>query len=220
MTSLLGFRTGTQLVTTFSMIAGAFDPSGSHMGTCKLRASISASFASMAQQYGHIVSIATSLFRILSDEQSNTHWKLSEVCQHDTNYLQTKFEMQTGTFHNSTGETKYTVLQNHRQKFTLPFSTVQVTQVEVTHTIHQLLMFDVCGLVNPVSYVLAVRGRVLHGQPMPIPHVYQQLLANVRAVCAARADVFGRVVYLHARQGWCRNNFQSSHHTAIILTKD
>ncbi len=56
--------------------------------------------------YGHIVSIATGLSRILLDEQSNTHWKLSEVCQHYTNYVQTEFEMQTGTFRNSTGETK------------------------------------------------------------------------------------------------------------------
>ncbi len=37
------------------------------------------------------------------------------------------------------------------------------------HTIHQLLTFDVCGLVNPVGFVLAVRGRVLYNQPMPIP---------------------------------------------------
>ncbi len=97
---------------------------------------------------------------------------------------------------------------------------MQVTQVEITHAIHQLLMFDMCGLVNPMGYVLVVRGRALHGQPMPIPHVYQQLPVNIRAVCAARADVFGWMVYLHCRQGWCHNNFLSSHHTAIILTKN
>ncbi len=75
---------------------------------------------------------------------------------------------------------------------------MQVTQVEITHTIHQLLTLDMCGLVNPVGYMLVVQGRALHGQPMPIPHIYQQLPANVRAVCTARANVFGRVVFLHA----------------------
>ncbi len=79
---------------------------------------------------------------------------------------------------------------------------MQVTQVEITHAIHQLLSFDMCGLVNPVGFMLAVQGRALHGQPMPIPRVYQQLPANVRAVCAAQADVFGQVIYLHACQGW------------------
>ncbi len=102
--SLLGFRTGTRLVTACQMIARAFYPSGSHPGTCKLHASISASFASMAAQgYGQLVSTATGLSQILLDEQSNTHWKPSEVCEHCTNYVQTKFKMQTGMFCNSTG---------------------------------------------------------------------------------------------------------------------
>ncbi len=90
---------------------------------------------------------------------------------------------------------------------------MHVTQVEITHAIHQLLTFDMCGLINPVGYVLAVWGRALHGQPMPIPHVYQQLPANIRPICAARANVFSRVVYLHTRQGLCHNNFSSSPHS-------
>ncbi len=63
-------------------------------------------------------------------------------------------------------------------------------------------MFDMCGLVNAVGFVLAVWGQALHGQPMPILHIYQQLPANVRAICAAQADVFGQVMYLHTCQGW------------------
>ncbi len=96
---------------------------------------------------------------------------------------------------------------------------MQVTNVEITNTIHQLLTFETCGLVNPVAFVVAVRGRALHGQPLPIPHVHQLLLLQLRAICAAWADLFGCVVYLHTWQGWCRNNFQSSHHTAKVLTK-
>ncbi len=88
-------------------------------------------------------------------------------------------------------------------KIYIAISIVQVTQVEITHTIHQLLMFDMCGLINPVTFVVAVRGRALHGQPMPIPHIFQQLPPQVRAVCTTWANVFGQVVYLHARQGWC-----------------
>ena len=81
---------------------------------------------------------------------------------------------------------------------------MQVTQVEVTHAIHQLLTFDLCGLVNPIAFMVAVRGRALNGQPLPIPHVYQQLPPLVQAICAEKADIYAHVVYLHARQGWYR----------------
>ena len=83
---------------------------------------------------------------------------------------------------------------------------MQVTQVEITHAIHQLLLFDLCGLVNPVAFVVAVRGRALHGQPLPIPHIYQHLPPWVRAICATKADLLAHVVYLHARQGYWQNN--------------
>ena len=135
------------------------------------------------------------------DKQPNTHWKLSEVCQHTVDYVQTKFENKIHTFCNSTGETKSSVLQNHRQKFTSPFSTVQVMHLEITHAIHQLLTFDECGLVNPVAFVVAMWGRAVNRQPLPIPHMHQHLPPLVRAVCATRADVYACVVYLHARQG-------------------
>ena len=79
--------------------------------------------------------------------------------------------------------------------------TVQVTNVEIHHAIHQLLNFDECGLVNPIAFVVTVRGRALHGQPLPIPHVSLQLPPVARALCAAKADVYARVVYLHVRQG-------------------
>ncbi len=78
---------------------------------------------------------------------------------------------------------------------------MQVTDVEIHNAIFQLLTFDECGLVNLVVFVVAVRGRVLNGQPLPIPHVHQHLPPLVRAVCAARADIYAHVVYLHARQG-------------------
>ncbi len=76
-----------------------------------------------------------------------------------------------------------------------------MTDVEIHNAIFQLLTFDECGLVNPVMFVVAVRGRALNGQPLPIPHVHQHLPLLVWAVCAARADIYTRVVYLHARQG-------------------
>ena len=78
---------------------------------------------------------------------------------------------------------------------------MQVTDVEIHNAIFQLLTFDECGLVNPVAFVVAVRGRALNGQPLPIPHVHQHLPPLVRAVCTARADIYTRVVYLHACQG-------------------
>ena len=80
-------------------------------------------------------------------------------------------------------------------------SNVQVTNVKITNTINQLLSFDQCHLVNPVAFVVAVQGRALNGQPLPIPHVFQQLPPLVRAVCATKADLYTRVVYLHAHQG-------------------
>ena len=78
---------------------------------------------------------------------------------------------------------------------------MQATQVKITHAIHQLLTFDACGLVDPVAFVVAVRGRAVNGQPLPIPHVYQHLPPLVRAVCAAKANLYASVVYLHAHQG-------------------
>ena len=78
---------------------------------------------------------------------------------------------------------------------------MQVTNVEITNAIHQLLTFNQCGLVNPVAFVVAVWGRALNGQPLPIPHIFQQLPLLVQAVCAAKADLYAHVVYLHAHQG-------------------
>ena len=76
-----------------------------------------------------------------------------------------------------------------------------MTDIEIHNVIFQLLTFDKCGLVNLVAFVVAVRGQALNGQPLPIPHVHQHLPLLVRAVCAARADIYAHVVYLHARQG-------------------
>ncbi len=42
-------------------------------------------------------------FRILLDEQSNAHWKPSEVCLHTINFVQTKLEIWKHTFCKSTG---------------------------------------------------------------------------------------------------------------------
>ncbi len=78
---------------------------------------------------------------------------------------------------------------------------MQVTNVKITNAIHQLLTFNQCGLVNLVTFVVAVRGRVLNGQPLPIPHVFQQLPPLVWVVCTAKADLYARMVYLHAHQG-------------------
>ena len=153
------------------------------------------------------------------DEQVNAHWKLLEVRQLNANFVQTKFENWKHPFHKSTGETKSSVLQNHRQKFTLPFSNVQVTNVEIHHTVQQLLTFDQCGLVNPAAYVVAVWGRALNGQPLPIPHIFQQLPPLVQAVCMAKADLYTCVVYLHAHQGQWQRNFKSSYHTAKVSTE-
>ncbi len=77
---------------------------------------------------------------------------------------------------------------------------MQVTNIEIHNAIFQLLTFDECGLVNPVVFVVAVRGRAVNGQPLPIPHVHQHLPPLVQAVCATWANVYARVVYLHARQ--------------------
>ncbi len=79
---------------------------------------------------------------------------------------------------------------------------MQVTHLEIAHAIHQLLTFDECGLVNPVTFVVTMRGRAVNGQPLPIPHMHQHLLPLVRAICATKADIYAQVVYLHARQGW------------------
>ncbi len=155
----------------------------------------------MARQYSHIVSIAPYLSRILMDEQVNAIWKLLEVCQLNANYVQTKFWNWKHTFCKAIGETKLSVLQNHWQKFTSSFSNVQVTDVEIHNAIFQLLMFDECSLVNPVAFVVVVRGRALNGQPLPILHVHQHLPLLVQAICAVRADIYARMVYLHARQG-------------------
>ena len=78
---------------------------------------------------------------------------------------------------------------------------MQVTHLEITHTLHQLLTFDECGLVNLVTFMVAVWGRAVNGQPLPIPHVHQHLPPLVQAVCAARANIYAHVVYLHACQG-------------------
>ena len=78
---------------------------------------------------------------------------------------------------------------------------MQVTHLEITHAIHQLLTFDECGLVNPVAFMVAVWGRAVNGQPLPIPLVHQHLPPLVRAVCTMRANIYTRVVYLHACQG-------------------
>ncbi len=67
---------------------------------------------------------------------------------------------------------------------------MQVTHLEITHAIHQLLTFNACGLVDPIAFVVVVRGRAVNGQPLPIPHMYQHLLPLVRAVCVAKADLY------------------------------
>ena len=76
-----------------------------------------------------------------------------------------------------------------------------MTDVEIHNAIFQLLTFDECSLVNLVAFVVAVWGQALNSQPLPIPHVHQHLPPLVRAVCAARADIYAHVIYLHARQG-------------------
>ena len=91
MTSLLGFCTGTQLVTAFSMIAGAFYPSGCIRAPANYAPQFWPHLHNMAGQYSHIVSIALYLSRILMDEQLNAIWKLLEVRQRNANYVQTKF---------------------------------------------------------------------------------------------------------------------------------
>ncbi len=99
MMSLLGFCTGTQLVTTFSMITRAFCPSGytsGHLQTMRLDFSLicihGAAWISPHCKYSSGIS------RILSDEQLNTHWKLSEVCQHTVNYVQTNLKTKLTLF--------------------------------------------------------------------------------------------------------------------------
>ena len=99
-------------------------------------------------------------------------------------------------------------MQNHQQKFTSPSFIVQVTHIEIMNAIHQLLNFEECGLVNLIAFVITVRGRVLHGQPLPIPVVHQHLPLLARAVCAAKADIYAQVIYLHARQGQYRTEFE------------
>ena len=78
---------------------------------------------------------------------------------------------------------------------------MQVTNVEIHNAIYQLLMFDECGLVNPVAFVVAVWGRAVNRQPLPILHMHQHLPPLVRAMCTAQANMYARMVYLHARQG-------------------
>ncbi len=184
MMSLPGFCTGTRLMTAFSMIDGAFLPLWLvHPGTCKLCTLFWPHLHMMAALgYGQLVSTTTIRSQILMDDQLITHWKTTKVCTQNINYVQTKFEMQTGTFCNSTRETKLTVWQNHWQKFTSPFFVVQVTHIEITHAIHQLLTFNVCSLVDPVAYVVAVWVRAVHGDPLPIQH----LCPHGVSACATR----------------------------------
>ena len=93
MTSLPEFRTGTWLVTTFSMIARAFYPSGYIRAPANYAPQFRPHLHNMAHLgYGHIVSIAPYLSQILMDKQSNTHWKHLKVHQRNVNYVQTKFE--------------------------------------------------------------------------------------------------------------------------------
>ncbi len=91
MSSLLGFRTGTRLMTTFSTITGAFYPSGSHPGTCKLCALISASFEFMAHQgYHHIVStapVSLKFVRRTIEYSLKTLWSMSTHCKLCTNKI-------------------------------------------------------------------------------------------------------------------------------------
>ncbi len=83
-------------------------------------------------------------------------------------------------------------------KIYITISATQVTHIQITHVIHQLLNFDHCGLVDPVVYVVVVQAQALHSDPVPILHVYQHLLPHVQAVCFIRADIYTQVVYLHA----------------------
>ena len=211
MTPLPGFCTGTRLMTAFSKIAGAFYPSGCIWAPANYTPQFQPHLHNMAGQYSHIVSIAPYLSRIFDGRTSKctleTSWSTSTQCKFCTNKiwkLKTPFS---------------SVLQNHRQKFTSPFSIVQVTNVEIHHAVQQLLTFDQCGLVNPAAYVVAVQGRALNSQPLPITHVFQQLPPLVWAVCAAKANLYACVVYLHTRQGQWQSNFESSYHTAKVSTE-
>ncbi len=76
--------------------------------------------------------------------------------------------------------------------------------------IHQLLTFEVCRLVDPVAYMVAVWVRALHSDPVPIPHVYQHLPPHIWAACFMQADIFTCVVYLPARQGKYQNIVQNT----------
>ncbi len=102
---------------------------------------------------------------------------------------------------------KYNLVQSCRYCKTIDknlyhhFRPAQVTNVEIHNAVYQLLTFEECGLINPVAFVVTVRGRALHGQPLPIPHISLQLPPVARALCAAKADIYARVVYLHACQG-------------------
>ncbi len=78
---------------------------------------------------------------------------------------------------------------------------MQVTNVEITNTIVQLLNPNECALVNPVAYIISVRNWALQGQPLPVPMVQVHLPPLAWAVCEAKADIYARVVYLYARQG-------------------
>ncbi len=90
MMSLLGFRTGIRLVTAFSTIARAFYPSGRIRAPANYAPQFQPHLHIIARAYSHIVSIAPYLSRIMMDEQVNAIWKLLEVCQLNTNYVQTK----------------------------------------------------------------------------------------------------------------------------------
>ncbi len=68
----------------------------------------------------------------------------------------------------------------------MAISVAQVTHVEIMHAIRQLLSFNICGLVDPVAFVVAVWARAVHADPLPIAHVYQHLPQWVRAICNAR----------------------------------
>ena len=83
-------------------------------------------------------------------------------------------------------------------------SNVQITQAEVNNVVDGLCNFGLCGLAHPMAFVISVRARVVAGQPLPIPHVMQELPPAHRAECAECAEfacVLAAVVYTHTRQG-------------------
>ena len=77
---------------------------------------------------------------------------------------------------------------------------MQVTQERLNKAVHSSYDFNLCGLIELAAFIISIRVWAVNGLPLPIPHVTQQLLPHVWAVCQFRAGVWVRVIYLHTRQ--------------------